>query len=215
LLTPNSDLFSHAESSAEPFLTVEDVMRANGKNFRGFDVILTNPPFAGELKEKHFLHSYSLHKAGRVLERDVLFLERCVQLLKPGGRLAIVLPHNKLGSQSWSFAREWLLQQMQVTAVVGLGRNSFLPHTHQKTSVLIGIKRLRPAQEIDAERIFFAVSERDGKDSRGHFRLREDIDKRHALWERADHDLEDILKAFHDFESRHDARQDSYGAHSG
>jgi type I restriction enzyme M protein len=190
------------------------VMRANDRGFRGFDVILTNPPFAGELKEKHFLHSYTLHQAGRVLERDVLFLERCLQLLKPGGRLAIVLPHNKLGAQSWSYAREWLLQHMRVIAVVGLGRNSFLPHTHQKTSVLIGIKRPKPAVEIDSERIFFAVSERDGKDSTGHFKFKKDVDNRHALWERADHDLEDILTAFYDFQATYDVRQESYGAHS-
>ena len=70
------------------------------------------------------------------MERDILFIERCIQLLKPGGRLAIVLPHNKVAADSLAFVREWLLRKARVLAVVGLGRNTFLPHTHQKASVL-------------------------------------------------------------------------------
>jgi len=40
------------------------------------------------------------------MERDALFLARCVQLLRPGGRLGIVLPHNKFAGSGWSYLRE-------------------------------------------------------------------------------------------------------------
>jgi type I restriction enzyme M protein len=205
LLTPQSDLFIQTERS-EPFLTIEDIMRTQAKNFRGFDVILTNPPFAGELRETHILTSYDLYNPGRIVERDILFLERCVRLLKPGGRLAIVLPHNKFSSHSWTYAREWLLQQLQVVAVIGLGRNTFLPHTHQKASVLFGIKRAKPIPREDSEQVFFAISENDGKDSRGLYRLRASSPDAKSLWERADHDLGEILVAFRQFQSEHGAR---------
>lgn len=138
-----------------------------------FDVVLTNPPFAGDVGPEGRA-GYALAE-GRRVERDALFLERCVDLLRPGGRLAIVLPHNKLGGQRWGFLRRWLLCRARVAAVVALGRNTFLPHTAQKTCVLFAVKRaaVLPAPPTD-ETITFFVSDRDGKDARG--RLRRDAD---------------------------------------
>jgi type I restriction enzyme M protein len=202
LLRPNVnvDLFEgDSERDGTPFLTIENVVRSRDKSFRGFDVVMTNPPFAGEIKEKHILESYSLFRRDRRIERDVLFIERCVELLKPGGRLAIVLPHNKLGSAAWSYARAWLLRQIRVLGAIGLGRNTFLPHTHQKADVLIGVKRAKPCRDIGGERILFAVSERDGKNSRGQFLLRKDGSEGDALWQRVDHDLDQIAEAFSEF----------------
>lgn len=202
LLTPSNTalLFDGDDSSRNaPFLTIEDVVRSHTKSFNGFDIIVTNPPFAGEIKEGHILRSYALNRSDRRMERDVLFIERCVQLLKPGGRIAIVLPHNKVGSQSWSYVREWLLKQLRVVAVIGLGRNSFLPHTHQKTAILVGVKRVRPALDLTKERIFFGVSEHDAKDSRGQYVLDGAADPDTALWRQASHDLGDINREFKSF----------------
>ena len=91
-----SDLVDIAANGA-PRLTIEDLMRSKTRKFRGFDVILTNPPFAGEIRETALLEGYDVARRNRRMERDVLFLERCVRLLRPGGRLGIVLPHNKFG----------------------------------------------------------------------------------------------------------------------
>jgi len=71
-----------------------------------FDVILTNPPFAGEMKDRKMLAYYDLAKPALKRakdkapkeERDVLFIERVLKMLKPGGRAAIVLPQGKSGS---------------------------------------------------------------------------------------------------------------------
>jgi len=98
----SSDLLSFTDDST-PRLTIEDLLRTKARKFRGFDVILTNPPFAGEIREQSVLDSYQVAKRNRRTERDALFLERCVELLRPGGRLGIVLPHNKFGSASWSY----------------------------------------------------------------------------------------------------------------
>ncbi len=184
---------------ASASVTIEKLMRSRLKGFKGFDVILTNPPFAGEIREKDLLASYSLYQPGRRLERDVLFLERCVQLLKPGGRMAIILPHNKLGAAAWSYLREWLLRELQLVAVIGLGRHTFLPHTHQKAGVLIGVRRPRPLRRVPAEDVFFAVSERDGKDSRGHYAMLPGVAQDQPLWSRCDHDLSEIHQEFSRF----------------
>jgi type I restriction enzyme M protein len=109
-----------------------------------FDIILANPPFAGEMKDREMLARYEL--ARRALkrakdkqpkeERDVLFIERILKWLKPGGRAAIVLPQGKFNNSSLAFIREWILKKARLLAVVGLHPNTFKPHTGTKTSVL-------------------------------------------------------------------------------
>lgn len=110
-----------------------------------FDVILANPPFAGEMKDRKMLVHYDLAKPALKRagddkqpkeERDVLFVERILKMLKPGGRAAIVLPQGKFNNSSLAFIREWILKKARLLAVVGLHPNTFKPHTGTKTSVL-------------------------------------------------------------------------------
>lgn len=110
-----------------------------------FDVILANPPFAGEMKDRKMLVHYELAKPALKRasddkapkeERDVLFIERILKMLKPGGRAAIVLPQGKFNNSSLAFIREWILKKARLLAVVGLHPNTFKPHTGTKTSVL-------------------------------------------------------------------------------
>jgi len=109
-----------------------------------FDVILANPPFAGEMRDKRMLAHYDLAKPAlrrakdktAKEERDVLFIERILKWLKPGGRAAIVLPQGKFNNSSLAFIREWILRKARLLAVVGLHQNTFKPHTGTKTSVL-------------------------------------------------------------------------------
>ncbi|SBT03698.1 Type I restriction-modification system methyltransferase subunit [Candidatus Accumulibacter aalborgensis] len=90
-----------------------------------FDVILANPPFAGEMKDRKMLAHYELAKrairrAGddkaAKEERDVLFIERILKMLKPGGRAAIVLPQGKFNNSSLAFIREWILKKARLLA---------------------------------------------------------------------------------------------------
>jgi len=109
-----------------------------------FDVIFANPPFAGEIKDRKMLARYELAKPALKRakdkapkeERDVLFIERILKMLKPGGRAAIVLPQGKFNNSSLAFIREWILKKARLLAVVGLHPNTFKPHTGTKTSVL-------------------------------------------------------------------------------
>lgn len=185
-------------------LTVEDVCRSRIRGYRGFDLILTNPPFAGEVRERAVLDGYDLGMGRNRLERDVLFLERCVELLRPGGRMAVVLPHNKFAASAFVHAREWLFKQVHVIGVVGLGRNTFLPHTHQKASVLLARKRNKGERCSLQEPTFFALSEKEGKDSKGRYDIRKAAREGAALWERVDHDLGDIIEKFRAFSKEHE-----------
>jgi type I restriction enzyme M protein len=121
-----------------------------------FDVILANPPFAGEMKDRKMLVHYELAKPALKRagddkqpkeERDVLFIERILKMLKPGGRAAIVLPQGKFNNSSLAFIREWILKKARLLAVVGLHPNTFKPHTGTKTSVLFVQKYTK--QQLD------------------------------------------------------------------
>lgn len=110
-----------------------------------FDVLMTNPPFAGQIKQPEILATYDLaykgdpttHKRQDRLTRDVLFIERCLNFLRPGGRMAIVLPQGNLNNTSAEYIRKYVMDKARILAVVGLHVNTFKPFTGTKTSVLL------------------------------------------------------------------------------
>ena len=140
-----------------------------------FDILMANPPFAGDIKESRILHQYELGfkangKAQTEVGRDILFIERNLDFLKPGGRMAIVLPQGRFNNTSDKYIRKFIAQHGRILAVVGLHGNTFKPHTGTKTSVLFMQKwdnKLCP--KVDDYPIFFAVSEKGGKDNSGGY----------------------------------------------
>ena len=114
--------------------------QADYRRFK-FDVLMANPPFAGDIKQSDMLAPYELaHKKTGKLERavgrDLLFIERNLDFLKPGGRMAVVLPQGRFNNATDQRVREFIMQRCRILAVVGLHPNTFKPHTGTKTSVL-------------------------------------------------------------------------------
>lgn len=201
----------------------------NQQNYRefDFDVLMTNPPFAGEIKDSRVLHQFELAKQWKSggtgfeptgkwstsMSRDILFIERNLEFLKPGGRMAIVLPQGRLNNVSDAPLRQWIASRARLLAVVGLHVNTFKPHTGTKTSVLFLQKwnddpDLGPlCPRLDDYPVFFATSERSGKDNSGEYvyALAEDGNPKrdshgHFI---VDHDLDGIADAFILFAKRH------------
>ena len=140
-----------------------------------FDILMANPPFAGDIKESRLLHQYDLGfksngKAQSKVGRDILFIERNLDFLKPGGRMAIVLPQGRFNNTSDKYIRNFIAERARILAVVGLHNNTFKPHTGTKTSVLFVQKwddELCP--NVEDYPIFFAVSQKGGKDNSGDY----------------------------------------------
>jgi type I restriction enzyme M protein len=183
-----------------------------------FDVVMTNPPFAGEIVQPEVLGSYDLaykgdptrNKRANKVERDVLFIERCLRFLKPGGRMAIVLPQGIFNNTTEQFIRDYVMEQARLLAVVGLPGNMFKPFTGTKTSVMFLQKWESDEQRIAAGdyRIFFGTSHKPGKDNSGeyvwldketHQRVRDTRGKRAGEDVVLDHDLGQIAEAFKAF----------------
>ncbi len=181
-------LLALAEGGRPEHVRIGDSLR--GGDFPLADVVATNPPFAGLAPSEGF----SLGKLLKRPERDALFLERSLALLRPGGRLGIVLPYNKAAASAFAPLRRWLLEQARVYAICGLARETFLPHTSQRTFVLLAEKRMHEPCSVERaakERTMFAVSERGGKDAAGELVRSDDG--------RVDHDLAEIASAVRTF----------------
>lgn len=221
----------------------------NQKNFRyfDFDLVMTNPPFAGDIKDSRILHQYELAKQWKGIDlaelqneeeresfsrksnrhifkdtgkwwakqgRDVLFIERNLEFLKPGGRMAIVLPQGRFNNVTDEYVRAFISKQARILAVVGLDGNTFKPHTGVKTSVLF-LQKWNDDPEagplcplVDDYPIFFATSEKSGKNNSGEYLYKTDKNGQQLKNENGhfiiDHDLDDIAEAFITFAKRQD-----------
>lgn len=177
----------------------------------GFDILLANPPFAGEIKEKHLLAQYALGKntKGKMqnkVERHLLFIERNLDFVKAGGRLAIVLPQGIFNNTSEEYVRKHIMQKARILAVVGLHGNSFKPHTGTKTSILFLQKWTE--EELDKSGspkvadypIFFATQKQSFKDTSGDYVFEKDKDGQLVKDENGNpkylSDLDEIAEAF-------------------
>jgi len=148
-----------------------------------FDIVITNPPFGSKISidDPHILEQFELAKFE--IEKNVrrasmppeqLFIERCLQLLKPGGRIAIVLPDNILSNPGLGFIRRWILKRTRVIASVDLPQVTFEPNVGTQTSVLLLQKKTEMEMTIEHEagkphdyEVFMTTPQAVGHDRRG------------------------------------------------
>ena len=105
---------------------------------------------------------------------EILFIERCVQLLAPGtGRMAMVIPNGILNNPALGYVRQWMLRHTQILSVVDMARDLFQPKNDTQTS-MVQMRRLS-ADEVKVATtkglsypIFMAVAEKIGHDKRGN-----------------------------------------------
>ncbi|WP_081081030.1 restriction endonuclease subunit M [Burkholderia territorii] len=152
-----------------------------------FDCILTNPPFGSKIKVTgtHKLAQYELGykwKAPKDEEADweitdklhadqppqVLFIERCAQFLKEGGRMAMVLPESIFGMPVYGYVTKWIYENFKIRAFISLPEEVFQPSTHAKTCVVI-VEKTPPSEDDVIE---MAIADWCGHDSRGNPTLR-------------------------------------------
>ena len=145
-----------------------------------FDIVLTNPPFGskGKIEDQRILKSYLLARRWNRTSNDewevtrsvlagqspeILFIEKCLKLLRPGGRMAIVLPDGLLQNVSNSHVRFWIRSEATVLGVVSIPQEAFVPYgTGIKTSLLL----LQKLPAI-ADRVFMAQIQKIGYDVKG------------------------------------------------
>ena len=156
-----------------------------------FDVAVTNPPFGARipitnravLAQYDLGHIWTFRKrlnkwmpTAKVAARQdpqILFLERCVRMLRPGGRLGIVLPEGVCGNRKTGYVLDYLRSQGNITGIVDCTRILFQPYTDTKTNVLF-FRKSDVSDDGKPQPVFLAVVRRCGHDRRGRPVVQED-----------------------------------------
>jgi len=109
-----------------------------------FDLVLTNPPFGKDLvvtAEDLDRSGFSIHRAGEVSMKKVpiglVFLELAYWLLKPGGRVGIVLPETYFFSRSYRFVLDWIRPRLRPLVVANIPMEAFQQYARAKTSFFV------------------------------------------------------------------------------
>lgn len=151
-----------------------------------FDVILTNPPFGSMLTSDTIkqLGEFELTEGRNNVPLEVLGLERCVQLLRPSGRMGIVLPDGIVANRNTGYVRDWLARQVKVRAIISLPLETFVPFGASiKTSVLILRKRNFGEDYSTDYPVFLARIDSVGYDATGRPRDSADLEEAAAAFD--------------------------------
>ena len=164
--------------STEEGSNLEDLIPTSG-----YDVVLTNPPFGVNIvaASQEVLKGYELARRWKIKDGhlrptfeirnkvppQVLFVERCISLLRQGGRLGMVIPESMLSNKSYRYVVEFLRSKGSINAVVGMPESLFKTSgkggTHTKTCLMVFSKG---KEQKTASKIFMAEARWCGKDSR-------------------------------------------------
>ena len=137
---------------------------------KSFDIVLTNPPFGSTLGVQAFssLAKFHLARGRKRLPLEVAGLERCADLLKPGGRLAIVLPDSIFTATSFKYVRTWLQRMFSVRVVIDLPSETFCPFgANVRSGILFARKRHRGERVELGERVNMIRVDNVGYDASG------------------------------------------------
>lgn len=150
-----------------------------------FDIVLTNPPYGSKLKidDPAILSQYSLgHKWVKDTETNdliqtptllefqtpqVLFIEKCLKLIKPDGRIGVVAPESMFCNPSHKYIMNFVENHARIDAIISMPEELFQPNTHAKTCLVMMTKYGKHAKPNQDYPIFMAAAKWCGHDSRG------------------------------------------------
>lgn len=170
------------------FDALDDISKMSEKN-RGFaknkfDVIVTNPPFGANVKrsEHPYLEKFTLGQNGKKVrdnqKTEILFIERCIEFLKPEtGKMAIVLPDGILSNSTLQYVRDFLMEKTQILAVISLPQFTFSHFGAGVKSSLVFVRKKGEKENLGRYKIFMAIAEHIGYDATGKKDAKNDLNK--------------------------------------
>lgn len=155
------------------------------EDLRRFDIVLTNPPFAGKVDRERIKPTLPV-KSNKT---QVLFLGYVINSLKPNGRAGIILPEGSLfgTNKDDKDIRRYLLENTKLEAVVSMPAGVFQPYAGVKTSFLVFKKKSSPKLD-EKEQIWFFDMKGDGSSLSAAKKFgpqyKNDIPKLLELWDK-------------------------------
>ncbi|VVB91453.1 N-6 DNA Methylase [uncultured archaeon] len=186
-------------------------------------IIMTNPPFGSstehKIKNKKKLEQFeigciwdkneknTLVKLEKLAETsgrppELLFLERCIQWVRPGGKIGIVMARGQLDGKEALPLRNLVLKQCKILAVVNAHDDSFQPFCGSKASLLMLQKWKDDEERNNDYKIFMGISKKIGQNSRGEPIFKRDLEGKVVIYNGApvlDHDIDEIIQAYYNF----------------
>lgn len=175
-LYPRATLYN---AGAQEMFPYKDVSQLDGQ----FHYVIGNPPFGEKMEWGGDIVARKVKK----LPSEVVFMELAYRAVMPGGKIALVVPEGLLNSNSNQYARKWLMDRCFVRAVISLPTETFyFGGTSCKTSVLYLQKFPAAATPSDIRdyKIFMAICEDIGWDSRGRMTKKDDLPTILGEWEK-------------------------------
>lgn len=152
----------------EPIL---DIVKKSG----GFDIVLTNPPFGSKIKNQDTLVRYELGKGRKSQLTEVLFIERCLKLLKPEGILGIVVPDGVLNNIQLGYVRKFIKENTIIRAIVSMPREAFMPYGSGVKASLLFLEKKDIEGKLKQGKVFMAIAENIGYDATGRSTKKNDL----------------------------------------
>lgn len=164
-----------------------------------FDLVITNPPFGSKIKSANIetLKKFELgykwaeidghyqknHSLSENTSPQVLFTERNIKIIKPGGILATVIPESLVSNRNYKYVVQYILSKCEILGIFGMPESLFKTSgrggTHTKTCLLIARKRRDYEMNGNSKiyRFFLAEARWCGHDSRANNIPKNDLPK--------------------------------------
>jgi type I restriction enzyme M protein len=132
-----------------------------------YDILLTNPPFGAVVKDEEILRNFELGKGRKAQRSEILFIERCLDLLKSGWKMGIVLPDGILTNSSLQYVRDFINKNAKILAVVSLPQLAFVSSGAGVKASLLFLQKKKEGEKATNYPIFMAIAEHIGYDATG------------------------------------------------
>jgi len=132
-----------------------------------YDIVLTNPPFGKRIKsdEKSYFKNYTLTKNKKSEMSEIFFIERCLDLVKEGGKIGIVLPDSAFTNKSNIPVVEYLLKRAKILTIISVPQHTFIPYGSMSKTSLVFLQKMKENEKIKDYYIFLAHVEHVGYDA--------------------------------------------------
>jgi len=221
--------------AANSLMDLEELSAISAKTGAGslkknsFKILMTNPPFGskGKVTDKRILRSYELgykwkknketnlwDKTDKLMNGqvpDILFIERCFQLLADYGRMAIVLPDGDLTNSTLGYVRQFIKNNARILAVVSLPPETFIPHGAGVKASVLFLQRI-PKEELEKLKkkdylVFMSIVEKIGYDIRGREVYKRNEKGEILIDEKGgkiiDSDMAEVIEKFREFKKKY------------
>lgn len=122
----------------QPNLDYQDTLSKKFDIKDRFDVVLANPPFKGSIDKGDINEDLGI----KTTKTELLFVNRIINLLRVGGRAAVIVPDGVLFGSSNAHVelRKMLVDKCELQGVISMPSGVFRPYAGVSTAVIIFVR---------------------------------------------------------------------------